>query len=353
MPAMSRDREAGAAASGASPSPDWTALPVLPLTLLAAAVVAALLAAQQVLPAWLGALALLLTAAGALLSGAFWSRQRQLDRLRDARLQGQLLGQLLDVWCWQTDAEHRLVRLQPPQGAPASAWVAGAFSGQLLWQRFDDAAHSLQPRLLAQAPLGELRVLQPAAQPGGAPRAWRLRGLPRFDSRGRFDGYLGVAWPCETEEARQTAQQGFELLLAQGPVALCLGRPAPDGGGWLLQQASPAARTLLGLDHLGPGGAAALPWQQALAGLPEGLRQQVQALAPGESVDTDGWRVRLDRLPAGAAGEREDAVPNLLLTLAPHDSGGDSATQSLAAEHAAFSYTISHDLRAPIITSFC
>ena len=122
---MSRDREAGAAAPGTLPSPAWTSLPVLPLALLAAAIVAALLAAQQVLPAWLGALALLLTAAGALLSGAYWSRQRQLDRLRDARLHGQLLGQLLDVWCWQTDAEHRLIRLQPPQGAPASAWVGG------------------------------------------------------------------------------------------------------------------------------------------------------------------------------------------------------------------------------------
>jgi len=345
---MSRDREAGAAAPGTLPSPAWTSLPVLPLALLAAAIVAALLAAQQVLPAWLGALALLLTAAGALLSGAYWSRQRQLDRLRDARLHGQLLGQLLDVWCWQTDAEHRLIRLQPPQGAPASAWVAGAFSGELLWQRFDDPEHSLQPRLQAQAPLGELRVLQPAAQPGAAPRPWRLRGLPRFDSRGRFDGYLGVAWPCEADEARQCALRGFDLLLAQGPALLCLGRPAPDGG-WLLQRASPPARALLGLDPA-LAADAPLPWQQALGGLPEGLRQRVQALAPGEAADVDGWRVRLDRL-SGLGGDAAGGGPEaeaLLLSLAPHEAGGDSATQSLAAEHAAFSYTISHDLRAPI-----
>ena len=104
---MSRDREAGDSQPGGQPSTDWSSLPVLPLALLAAAVVAALLAAQQVLPAWLGALGLLLTAAGALLSGAYWSRQRQLDQLRDARLHNQLLGQMIDVWCWQTDADHR------------------------------------------------------------------------------------------------------------------------------------------------------------------------------------------------------------------------------------------------------
>ena len=349
---MSRDREPGAAATGATPSPhslappvSWADLPVLPLALLAAAVVAALLASQRVLPAWLGALALLLTAAGALLSGAFWSRQRQLDRLREARLHGQLLGQLVDVWCWQTDAEHHLVKLQPPQGAPASAWVAGAFSGELLWQRFDDPEHSLQPRLQAQVPLGELRVQQlgaPAAMAPAAPppaRPWRLRGLPRFDSRGRFAGYLGVAWPTEHEEARQAAQQGFERLLEQGPAALCLARPAPDGSGWLLQRASPAARTLLGLTHASN---EPLPWAQALGGLPDGLRQRVQAMAPGDALDSDGWRVRLDRLgPPGAAEA-------LLLALAPSEAGGDGATKALAAEHAAFSYTISHDLRAPI-----
>lgn len=128
---MSRDHPAGEPPPGATPSAS-PVLPILPLALLACALVAALLGSQQVLPAWLGALALLLTAGGALVSGAYWSRQRQLERLREARVQVQLLGQLIDQWQWQTDAEHRLVRLQPPQGAPASAWVQEAFSGALL-----------------------------------------------------------------------------------------------------------------------------------------------------------------------------------------------------------------------------
>jgi len=312
-------------------------VPLVPLALLAAAIVAALLANQQVLPGWLGAIALLLATAGALFSGVCWSGQRQLDPLREARLQNQLLGQLIDVWCWQTDAEHRLVKLQPPHGAPASAWVAGAFSGEWLWQRFDDALHSLQPRMQAQAPLGELRVdqLTPAS---AAPRPWRLRGLPRFDSRGRFVGYLGVAWPTEQADNQAAAQQALDTLLRLGPTALCLAVPAADGPGWRLQRASPPACALLGLSTSPDG---SQPWPQALTGLPDDLREAVLHLQPGQVVEAGGWRARLDRLD-GPPGSQ------LLLALAPLHAGADSASRTLAAEHAAFSYTVSHDLRAPI-----
>ena len=346
---MSRDREAGPFAAG---GPIPVAWPALPLVLLGIAVVAALLAGHSHFASWFAALALLLTAAGALLCGALWSRQRQLERLREARMQSHLLGQLIDVWCWQTDAEHRLVRLQPPQGAPASAWVSGGLAptvaggrsavGAVLWQRFDDAAHSLQARLQAQVPLGELAVLQaapagsaqPAAPAAATQRPWRLRGMPRFDARGRFSGYLGVAWPTDLDAAHRTAQQGFEALLQHGPTALCLAGPAPDNSGWRLQRANPAACALLGLGQPPDGQQA---WALALAGLPDGLGDSALALTEGQTLDAHGWRLRLD------------AVGNsLLLALAPLATESDPQQAALAAEHAAFSYTISHDLRAPI-----
>ncbi|MBL8349445.1 MAG: hypothetical protein JNL87_03960 [Burkholderiaceae bacterium] len=339
---MSRDREASASPPGKPHRPAWT-LPILPLTLLAVAAVAALLAGQQVLPAWLAALALLLAAAGALFAGAAWGRQRQHDRLREARLQTQLLGQLVDVWCWQTDAGHRLIKLQPPQAAPASAWVAGAFSGELLWQRFDDAEHSLQPRMQALAPLGELAVTH-AGTEGSAPRRWRLRGLPLFDGCGRFTGYLGVAWPTGQADALAAARQGLEALLQQGPAALCLAAPAADGQGWVLQRANPPACALLGLDAAPDG---SQPWPQVLGGLPPGLREAVLALQPGQEVRSEDWHARLERLDADPAGA-PTAGAALMLALAPLRAGSDSASRALAAEHAAFSYTISHDLRAPI-----
>ena len=345
---MSRPRETGAAEPGAPPAstrPIWPlgrALPVMPLTLLATAVVAALLAGQSPtspMSPWLAALALLMTAAGALLSGALWGRQRQLDRLREARMQTHLLGQLLDVWCWQTDDEHRLIKLTPPQGAPASAWVAGAFSGGPLWQRFDDAAQTLQARLQAQAPLAELQVLQ-AADGAGASRPWALRGLPRFDGRGRFCGYLGVAWPTAQDAAQQLAQLGFEALLQHGPTALCvLSQAGPASGCCVLQRANPAACALLGLAAPPDG---QQPWADALAGLPDGLRQRVQGLAAGQASDAEGWRLRLDALDSGGGGGA------LLLSLAPVETASSPANAELLAEHAAFSYTISHDLRSPI-----
>ena len=358
---MSRDRATDASPTG-SPAAGLALLPLpllplLPLALLAAAIVAALLASQQLMSAWLGALALLLATAGALLSGACWSRQRQLDQLRDARLHNQLLGQMIDVWCWHTDAEHRLIKLQPPHGAPASAWLAGAFSGECLWQRFNDAPHSLQPRMQAHAPLDELRVSHLSAA-GAAPRPWRLRGLPRFDGRGRFVGYLGVAWPTEQADTLATAQQGWDTLLRQGPAALCLAAPAADGSGWLLQRASPPACALLGL-AASPDGSQ--PWPQALAGLPDDLREAVLRLQPGQVAEAGGWRARLERLggmpaegtagaPSAAGSPAVDSPPGaqLLLALAPLDVDADHATRALAAEHAAFSYTVSHDLRAPI-----
>lgn len=334
---MSRDREAGVTTPGSTASTPWPALPVLPLALLAVAVLVALLASHQVLPAWLTALVLLLAAAGALASGAYWSHQRHRDRLHDARQQSHLLGQLLDTWCWQTDAEHRLVRLQPPQGAPVSAWAPAATGGDLLWQRFDDPTCGLQPRMQAHSPLTELAVRHGDT----LPLAWRLRGLPRFDSEGRFTGYLGVAWPTAHADQAQFARQGLDALLAHGPAVLCLARPAADGPGWVLQRASPAAAELLGLTDENHGQPS---WPQALAGLPDGLRERVLTLAPGQTIECDSWRARLEQLG------REDRPDSLgwLLSLVPVPSASDSATLSLAAEHAAFAYTISHDLRSPI-----
>ena len=224
---MSSDREAGGATPGGLISSPW---PILPLALLALAATASGLVSLQVLPGWLLALALLLAAAGALLSGVLWGRQRQQDLLQDARLKTHLLQQMLDVWTWQTDAQHHLVRLAPPHGAPASTWVANAFAGEFLWQRFDDADQSLQARLQARTPVAELMVRQlPAVAsqaPGnspGSPRPWALRGLPRLDSRGCFAGYIGVAWPLEPPSDRTQARS------PTNPSAGTVSSPADNG----------------------------------------------------------------------------------------------------------------------------
>jgi hypothetical protein len=140
---------------------------------------------------WLFAsLALLLVALAGFGAGRWLERARQRQALREARAQGQLLAQLLDVWQWQTDRHHRLVRLQPPAGARAEAWAQGDWGGQPLWERFVADAGSLRAQLESMVALSDLAVRPVGAAQDGD---WLLRGVPRFDADGQFEGYVGTA----------------------------------------------------------------------------------------------------------------------------------------------------------------
>ncbi|CAM3989492.1 ATP-binding protein [Roseateles saccharophilus] len=123
-------------------------------------------------------------------AGVRLTRQRLAEPLREARQQVLMQAQLQRDWQWATDAEHRLVRWQAPQGAPASSWVGTAPGSQKLWERFEAAepAAQLRQRLDARQPFAEL----PLGAASGDAR-WRLQGLPCIDSQGHFAGYLGTA----------------------------------------------------------------------------------------------------------------------------------------------------------------
>jgi signal transduction histidine kinase len=180
---------------------------------------------------WLFAcLALLLVAVLAFAAGQLLARRRHADALRDARLQAQLLNQLLDVWQWQTDRHHRLLRLQPPMGAPAASWAGEALGGQPLWERFDgrapdgvNAVKSLRAQLESMVPLADVAV-SPHGEQGGV--RWRLRGTPHFDAEGQFAGYVG------------TARSSAGDVAAAPPVATPLGAVAPDSLDLLSEQAA-------------------------------------------------------------------------------------------------------------------
>jgi signal transduction histidine kinase len=140
---------------------------------------------------WLIALvALLLVALGGFGLGRLQQRSRHRRELREARAQGQLLAQLLDVWQWQTDRHHRLMRLQPPAGAPAEAWSHGDWGGQPLWERFVAYSDSLRAQLESMVALGDVAVRPVGSMQDGD---WLLRGVPRFDAEGQFEGYVGTA----------------------------------------------------------------------------------------------------------------------------------------------------------------
>jgi signal transduction histidine kinase len=274
-------------------------------------------------PAWLAALALLLSVGAAGMAGYQFARVRLSHRLHEARAQSQALAQVLDGWQWQTDAQHRLVRWQPPQGAPGSAW-AGAGPAAPLWERFDDAQGSLRARIEGHAPI-DLRVVK--SGPNGAVH-WLMRGVPRLDALGRYAGHVGMARPLDAELSRHADAHALDGLLRSLPAALWLLQREPGERGWVVRRANAAAAR-----HAGePEGR---PWAEVLAALPQTLRDAVARLEGGGQAVEGTMAVVVEPVDDDAR----------LVALVPRaDEGADRA----AAEHASFSYTVTHDLRAPL-----
>lgn len=151
---------------------------------------------------WLGpllALGLGLAAVGLMR----WSLAER--RWQDERRQARRLVDLLDVWFWQTETQHRVTVLRPPLGAGERSWeeaaqVGAAEVGSLLWEVFSfDAPTTLTARLNAQAPVVDMPVAW--VRRGAGTSRWMLRGVPRFDARGRFLGYEGTLRPLGAEVA--------------------------------------------------------------------------------------------------------------------------------------------------------
>ncbi|MEO8057658.1 MAG: ATP-binding protein [Burkholderiales bacterium] len=132
------------------------------------------------------------------------SRHRLLrEALRETRLQLQSLGDLSDVWQWQTDTQHRLVQWRPPAGAPQGDWSATR-SSPLLWQYFStDTPAALQAQLEAAVALDGVSVR--LLHGSGEPRPGRLRARVRSDAAGAFAGYQGTFRELDAAPAGATA----------------------------------------------------------------------------------------------------------------------------------------------------
>ncbi len=285
---------------------------------------------------------LLLACAAAALAayhgGRLSERLRQQASLHAARMHAAQLAQLFDAVLWRCDEHLRLTDWQPAGSASAQASPTPAqapFNGRpladiVVLKGPGSLAASLQTRSGIQA-------LEVTLAGRGDATVWQFSALPCHDMNGRFSGFLGslraVVAANPAPALRAAADDLAAPLLTLSPAALCVARPGASG--LEVQTANPQARQLLGL----PEQAAGMAWATLLECVPAALRDGVRRLRPGQALQHEGWVVQL-----AALGEPGAPQAGLLLSLLPPPPG----SQALAEEQASFSYTVSHDLRAPI-----
>jgi len=262
-------------------------------------------------------------------------------RLREARLGQQQLLQLVDAWVWQSDVDHQITLWRPPHNAPASAWARDMPPGTQICDRFELLADLPSPgafraRLDSQAALADLRVRRTDAGPD---TPWRLQAVPQFDGNGRFSGYLGSATPLGDDEQRRFDQAVLGCLWHEpGTVAIAL-KPRADGA-WSIAALSDDAARLLNTDA---NSARNGDWAQLCQALPAPLANQLATLAPGQTREAAPWTLQLHAL---GQGEQSAAAGRLLLLRQSLPAVAEDTVS--ASDHESFTYTISHDLRAPI-----
>ncbi len=271
--------------------------------------------------------------------------QRKAERsLREARAQQRSWQLLVEGWQWQTDSGHRLMLWQGPGRGATSACAL-----------FDARDPALTARLRGMQAFSGLRLA--SLPPLDGVTAWALRGVPCHDDLGAFAGFLGSAQPLDAVSALAAEAATLAPLLRafSGPVLLAL--QAADGS-WRVAQANAAARTLwpalpspsdptdLAALAVQMPAAAATALRDALAGQPAAV------VAAGWHVERFGALPDAPASPAAPVGgslrPAAEAAAMSGLLLARHGSSEVDAPSAQAGESDNFSFTASHDLRAPI-----
>ena len=287
------------------------------------------------------AIVALLAAAGLAYAWGRSRAMRHVERsLREARADQRAWQQLGDGWHWQTDSGHRLTLWQGPgRGATSTCAL------------FDHGDAALTARLRSMQAFSGLHLNVVQALDGGT--AWALCGVPRHDDLGAFAGYVGSAQPADSAVALAADAAALPALLGAWPGPALLARLAPDGG-WRVHQSNAAARTLWPalLRSADPATWASLLPPAAATALRDALAGSLAA-----PVAAAGWHVERfgdDLSPAGGVPAH---VGLLLAQCGPGDGDLVAAHAAQAAqalqtvqigESDAFSFTASHDLRAPI-----
>jgi signal transduction histidine kinase len=287
----------------------------------------------------LGAVAVFAAAGLAYALGTFRQRRTSERALREAHAELRTWQQLGEGWHWQTDSTHRLTLWQGPG--------RGAISDCAL---FDARDASLAARLRGRQ---AFRGLQLSCHPPlDGVSTWSLCGVPRQDDLGAFAGYLGSAQPLDAITALAADAAALPALVSAWPGPALLASQA-GGGSWHIQLANAAARTVwpalqAGADAADPGLLAAQLPAEAAAALRDALASgPCKVVVAGWHIERYGPASGAPHTP-GAAGVAADPALAVGLLLAQLGSAEPAAAAPPAGEGDTFSFTASHDLRAPI-----